>query len=178
MNRVWLGFILALGLFLGLNASALSFQECLRLLQENNAELKSAEWTLKSTEALESGAESGFYPSLSGNLSYGQSKSTTDSFDTTSNGYSASINLSQNVFSGLNDYYKSNQAKANTRVAVATFQIAKAKISTSFISAYQSLLTDLEPVNLAESNFGLRVAAKTKARCCYHKRICNQRNMN
>lgn len=153
-------FLLFFG-FAGLMAEAagapsLSWNQCVELLRQNNAEYKAAEWTYRSTEAQELGAASGFYPSLAGALNYNQTKNSTagetfPSSTVSGSSYSASLSLSQNLFAGLKDSYKTSQARANSRVAQAQFQISKAKISNDFINAYQNYLTSLESQKLAQN---------------------------
>ena len=70
---------------------------------------------------------------------------------TNSTNYSASLSLTQNLFRGLSDYYKTSQATANTRVASATFQASKAKVSYDFITSYQTLLTSADSVRLTSN---------------------------
>ncbi len=133
-------------------ASGPSWNQILETLKNNNAAYQSAALSYQATQALELGAESGYLPSLTGSLSYNQSKVTDDLGDaSTDKSYAASLTVSQNLFAGLRDYYKVSQAKANTRGAVATFQTAKAQVSFDFVTAYQGLLTARENLKLAEN---------------------------
>lgn len=131
--------------------ATLSWQESIDLLKNNNAEFKSADLNYHATESLETSASSGYFPSLSGALGYNQTSTSLNGSTDNSSFYSASLTISQNLFAGLKDYYKTTQASANTRLALATFQTTKAKISYDFISAYQDLLTAQENLKLSES---------------------------
>lgn len=133
------------------SVNTLTWKDALTMLQDNNVDYKSAYLNYQSTAILEDSSSSGYWPSLSGNLGYTKTSTTSDGLTETDGFYSASLTASQNLFAGLKDYYKTTQAKANTKIASATFQSAKAKISYDFISAYQNLLSAQENFQLSES---------------------------
>lgn len=127
-----------------------SWQRSIELLKTNNSSYKAAEYTFQSTESLETSSRSGFWPSLTGSLSYDKSGGASTSSDS-DNLYSATLSLNQNLFAGLKDTYSSRQAQARTRAASFVFQTTKAKISYEFTEAYQSVLTAQENLKLTEN---------------------------
>lgn len=127
----------------------LTWGRAVETLKKNSVEYQAAEATYLSTQALETGARSGYFPSVAGSLNYDQTHlSETDS---TAQVYSASVTLTQNLFAGLRDYYRSSQATANTRLAGEVFRETKAKITSDFVTAYQNLVTAQESLKLTES---------------------------
>ncbi|MFZ3231485.1 MAG: TolC family protein [Pseudobdellovibrio sp.] len=131
--------------------SNLTWQKSLELLKENNPDYKIATLNYQAIKSLENSAQSGYYPSISGGLAYNQTSTSVDSTKTNDSFYSASLTLSQSVFAGLKDYYKSSQAQANTRLAKATLQAANAKLGYDFTLAFQNLLSAQENFKLAEN---------------------------
>lgn len=129
--------------------ATLHWSDALQLLKKNNLDYQSAIATFKSTESLELGAQQGYWPSVYGSLGYNQSQ-TFNASDNSTN-YTASLNLSQSLFAGLRDYYKSSQASANTRIALATLQTSLAKISNTYVLAYQNLIYSQKYVALTEN---------------------------
>ncbi|MFZ4404350.1 MAG: TolC family protein [Pseudobdellovibrionaceae bacterium] len=127
----------------------LGWNQALVLLQKNNKDYHSAELTYRSTEILQDSADSGFLPSLSGAINYSQSQ--TEGVDDESRLYSGSLTLTQNLFAGFKDNFKSAEAKANSLAAAAAFQIAKAKIRNDFVTAYQNLLSASENLQLSDN---------------------------
>lgn len=133
----------------GATEKFLTWNQAIELFKKNNRDYQAAEFTYQATEALELGAQSGYFPSLSGAINYNRSQLM--GIDDSSNPYSVSISLSQNLFSGLKDYYKSNQAKASSRLAYARLLTSRAQLSYNFIAAYQSLMTAQENLKLSEN---------------------------
>lgn len=131
--------------------NTLTWKQSLELLKENNFDYKSAVLNYQATESLEGVAFGGYLPSITGAVGYNKTSTTLDGATDNSSFYSASLTLSQNLFAGLKDYYKTTQATANTRIAQATFQDTKAQISYTFINAYQSLLSAQENLKLSDS---------------------------
>lgn len=127
----------------------LSWSKAIELLQQNNAELILAEKTFKATAALEDNAASGYLPSVSASMGYTQTK--TSSPDDNSTVFAGTLSLSQNLFAGFKDNYKLSQARANTKIAFATFQTAKAKISYDLVNAYQGMISAQESLTLAKN---------------------------
>lgn len=130
------------------SAAPLTWPRAIELLKQNNADLKSAEATFRSTRAQEGVARSGFLPDVSAELDYSRgSKSDAGNDDGT---YSATLKGSQNLFSGGLDYAKVKQAKANTSAAGETLRITKAKISYELTQAFEGAVYAREYRKLTE----------------------------
>lgn len=149
--RAFLLFIVLICSFRLLYAdeSGMSWTEAVETLKKNNSDYLAADLTYKSAQASEWSSSSGYLPSFFGQMSY--NKTRVNESEDNSNQYSASLTLSQNLFAGLKDYYKTSQAQAQTRGALSKFQIAKSQISYDFVAAYQAVLTAVEYLKLSES---------------------------
>jgi outer membrane protein TolC len=145
-------------------ARSVSWAESLVLTRANNANLKSAEATLRATENQEGVARAGFLPTVNGSL--GATRTGTagaiDAGTGVGNQYTATLKGEENLFSGLYDRANYSRAKANTRAAEATYQIAKAQVSFDLKSAYEGLhyaqdvrALALDIVKRRESNLNL-----------------------
>lgn len=113
-------------------AETLTWQQAVARAADNNAEIQGAANSLRNVETQEMSARSGFLPSLSGNLGYSRGQGN-------DGGYSATLNLNQNLFAGFADWARTDIAKANTSAAQSGFQIAKARISYELKAAFQNL---------------------------------------
>ena len=132
----------------------LTWQECIELLSKNNADLLSGMHNLKSTEAQVGIAHSGFFPQLSADLNYLQQGSnsigtgvidpitgtTSAAYSRSGTNYVGSLNISQNLFSGLQTMSLSHQSEALVRSSVAALAITKANISYEFRSAFEAIV--------------------------------------
>ena len=92
-------------------SSSLSWDECVRLAAENNAELQSAEATLRSSRELSKAAWSGFLPQVSANVGFGDVDSTTS--------YTASISATQNLFEMVERFHAHCPPEQKQRTATA-----------------------------------------------------------
>jgi outer membrane protein len=133
----------------------LTWQDCVDLLREKNTDLIAAQHSLSATKELEGVSKSRFFPQLSASLSETQSNTNLSSLTLTdqdrfSRSYSAQLNLSQNLFAGFSDMSKFHQAEANSKVAEASLQIMKAKLSADLKQAFQSVIYAEDFVRLAE----------------------------
>jgi outer membrane protein TolC len=124
-----------------------SWEDCIRLAKQNNAEVLSARKTLLSNEYLESNAKGYFLPELTYNLSATRSDEDLDGISTTTpinseirTAYNGSIEATQNIFSGFRDFGRVKQAQANRRAAESVLQITKARISYDLKSTFQSVI--------------------------------------
>ncbi|MBS1962899.1 MAG: TolC family protein [Bdellovibrionales bacterium] len=122
-------------------ARELDWAESVKLLLENNADLRSAEASFRATESLEGTARAGFLPAVTGTLSATRTGTGggTDVSVPAGNQYSATLRGDQNLFSGFSDRGNLSRARANTRAAAAALRIAKAKASYDLKSAYEGL---------------------------------------
>jgi outer membrane protein len=130
----------------------LTWQDCVRLISENNDDLRASERSLQSYEYQVNGAYSNFFPQVSGSLSYSQGNaSTTTVPSTTETSYTASLTATENLFSGFQDMAKVSQAKSNRDVAKISYQSAKAKISYDLKSALAGFLYAQKYVSLTQN---------------------------
>lgn len=133
-------------LYLAASASALTWPEALNLAQQNNPELKSAR---KQTEAAQWSlyrSYSSFLPQLSANASTGQSTSGTPA--TTANSSSYGLSVSQTLFSGLDNYYSAQSARASYDYYQAALQKAAADVYYQLRQAFVDLALADENVTL------------------------------
>ncbi len=131
------------------SAVAIDWNQLVQKTELGNPELKASASSLTSSDYQTRAAYGGFFPDLSGNLgySYGTGNSTTPGAvnpsigggSNASSNYTASLTAKQNLFAGLLDLGRLNQAKANREVAEAALSTTKAKISYDLRSAAANL---------------------------------------
>lgn len=131
------------------SAVTLDWNQLVQKTESENPELKASQSGLTASEYQARAAASGFFPDISGNLgySYGTGNSTTPGTvnpsigggGSASSNYTASLTAKQNLFAGLLDLGKMNQARANREVADAALSTAKAKVSYDLRSAAANL---------------------------------------
>jgi outer membrane protein len=146
MRRACFTSILVIGLLPqpSFAAKILSWQDCVRLAMEGNADLKANIASMNSTQALEGVAKSGYFPQITAGMGY--TRETPSTYDITQSPYdafdscSSVIKLNQNLFNGMQDIEKLRQAKANTAAARAGLQIEKAQVSFNLKSAYEGYI--------------------------------------
>jgi len=130
---------------LGLSAETitLEYKSALKSVGESNVDLIAARKNLQTAEFNYRGAYSGFLPQLTAGMNYTQGNSaTTAQLANQANTYqlySASLGVSQSIFSGLSDYYKIKIARANTELAQAKFSETAAKATYDFKAAWSLL---------------------------------------
>jgi outer membrane protein len=131
----------------GLTAHAdrvLTWPACVELAAKNNSELQASVRRFEAARDLEGVARGGFFPSVVGSLNFDEGKltagGTTVDTPNPSSHYSATVSASQNLFNGLQDRGRVQQARANTAAVGADLDQSKAKISYDLKSAYQGLL--------------------------------------
>jgi outer membrane protein len=132
----------------------LDWNACVKEAAQYNPDLQTAKESFSSADYLSKGAYSNFFPQISGSLSYTDSNSSNSSTSpliatSSSSYYSASLNASQNLFSGLQDRAKVEQAAANKDVSAASLEVAKAKLSFDLKSAFAGLLYAQDSVKLS-----------------------------
>ncbi len=110
-------------------AEALSWEESLARATRANAELLAAGAELRAAEESARASWSGFLPQVSGELRYDRSSS--------SDGYSATISGSQNLFDGFQDAARVRQARARAETAAADHRQALASVSYELKSAFE-----------------------------------------
>jgi outer membrane protein TolC len=116
-------------------AEVFSWQKCIEMTYQNNAELSGADANIKSSQYQKKAVRADFLPKVSAGLSWAEQKierQTTNFFNSNNNNngqsYAASLNGSLNLFSGLKDYSRLSQAEASVEVANAKYITTKARI--------------------------------------------------
>jgi outer membrane protein TolC len=129
-------------------ARTITWKEAVELAEKNNADLQSALATYNSVKALELGSASGFLPHVSGSLRGSESSASGTS---TAFSYSAGLSLSQNLFSGLSDYYSFQLKKVNSEQALNDLNTVKAKISQELKQTFAETYYSQENQKLSEN---------------------------
>ncbi|OGI47444.1 MAG: hypothetical protein A2637_01165 [Candidatus Muproteobacteria bacterium RIFCSPHIGHO2_01_FULL_65_16] len=145
-------FLPALMLGLALTAQAetpsvLSWEACIQEAAVNNPELRAAYANLDAAGYRAGAAYSGNLPQLSAGADYAD---TSGSATVPGTSYSASVSLTQNLFSGFQDQAKIEQGGANRAAAAASLGAAKARLSQDLKAAYAGLLYAQDNVTLTE----------------------------
>lgn len=131
-------------------AEPLSFMQCVELIKNYNAELKSSEENLQASLYQVNSIRGLYYPQISGNLSYSQSGPTTFSTSTAGTTYAATLNATQNIFNGFADTSRIDQAISQSQIAKATLQITKSKVSFDLKTAFANLIYAKETEKVAQ----------------------------
>lgn len=138
--------------------NSFSWQDCLNMAQENNPELLAAKENLRAIEQQEKAAIGTFLPQINASLSHNKTNSSIiggggiplGGASSTRTVTTAQLTGSWNLFSGLQDLGRYEQAKANTRAQAALLQTTKAQLSYDLKSAYQGLLFAKEYLSLTD----------------------------
>lgn len=121
----------------------LDYAAALKSLAQNNRDLVAARKNLQTAQYNYRGAYAGFLPQLTAGMNYTQGNSATTaqlaSQSTKYELYSASLGVSQNIFSGLADYYKIKIARAAAELSEATFHQTAARVQYELKSAWALL---------------------------------------
>lgn len=126
-----------------------SWKQCVDLATANNNNLKAAIENEKSTAYQRNATISGFLPHATANL--GSDRNATTRSNIISQTYTNSVSVTQNIFSGLQDVGKFDQAKANNMVSKANILLIKAQVSYDLKFSYQNLTYAKETVNLLDN---------------------------
>lgn len=144
-----------------------SFQELVEATAQHNPELLAAQEALLAAQFQERATYQGFFPHLStslggavgnsstaasansGNLA-GATSSATESNVSPITSYSLSATLNQNLFAGLSDFSKIQQARINTQLAKLNLQIAKAKVSLDLRTTFERYRFAQEMLRLSQ----------------------------
>ena len=127
-------------------ANQFTWEQCVQLATDHNDDLRAAQETLQANRETRKGADSNYYPQISGAINYtysdtnGSSSTTTTLTAGNSSTYSTSLSASENLFSGLSDQGKIDQARANEQVARANLQSVKATLSYNLKVAFAGLI--------------------------------------
>lgn len=128
----------------------LNWSDVVRKVQENNEELKASEASLRASEFDLKGSYNNFFPQISAGANFTHGKGTTDLGSVESTNYSTSLTATQNLFSGLADDAKINQAQGGRDIARIALQITQASVSYNLKSAYSNLVYAQNAIKLTE----------------------------
>ncbi len=121
----------------------LDFATALKNMTANNRDILAARKNMQTAQYNYRGAYAGFLPQLTAGVNYTQGNSATTAQlagqSTTYQLYSASLGVSQSIFSGLSDYYKVKGARASAELSEANFSLAAAKAVYELKSAWALL---------------------------------------
>ncbi len=119
-----------------------SWQSCIDMARQNNADVIAATENYKATKSNERAARQPFMPEVSVSMGGSRGDENIDGNPATTpgEGYNVFAEAKQNLFSGFKDYANLKQAKYNTAAVDANLRIIKARISFELKSSYQSLM--------------------------------------
>ncbi|GAB4432504.1 MAG: TolC family protein [Turneriella sp.] len=121
----------------------LTFAEAVEQLARQNRDLLAARHNLETARLNYRGAYANFLPQVTAGMNYTQGNSATTAqlagVNNTYELYSASLGVSQNLFSGLADYYKIKQARANTELSEAAYRQTAARVFYELKAAWSQL---------------------------------------
>lgn len=126
----------------------LNWKESMRMIEENNFEMRSAREDLRKAKLTEQTAFSGFLPKLSVNLS--QDQIFKPGYETVDNSYESYLKFEQNLFSGFYDQYKYKQALIGTVAAEEAFKAINAKLTADLKQTIAQWMYASEVVRLSE----------------------------
>lgn len=139
-------------------ADTLTWQQSVVEAATNNAALRGARSRLDAAGYNVSAARSGYFPQVSAGTAYSDTTSNTalpgsatpGSFTYTGTAYSASVSVTQNLFSGFQDRAKVEQSRAGREGAEVSLRLAKARVSQALKNAYAGLVFAQDSITLAE----------------------------
>lgn len=142
-------------------ADALSFDDTVKEAAANNADLRNARANLAAAGYNVSAAYAGYFPQASAGVSYSHTTGSAVTTTGTSAGsvvvtgssdtYSASVSVNQNLFAGFQDSARIDQGDANRVAAEASYAVTRATVSQSLKVAFANLKYAQDSVALADS---------------------------
>ncbi len=121
----------------------MQFDEAMHRLVAQNRELMAARQNLETARFNYRGAYAGFLPQVTAGMNYTHGNSATTAQLAGIRGtyelYSASVGVNQNIFSGLADYYKIKQARANAELTEAAYTQTMARVTYELKAAWSML---------------------------------------
>ncbi len=144
----------------------ITWEDALRMVENENQTLEAAKKDWMAVQENESVATAGYFPKLNATTSATRSGSNAPSGGSfVSNGvvlnsgsagnisqnYNAGLNFNQNIFSGLRDKSKIDQAEWRTKNSFWSYVSAKAGVSYSLKEAFANLAYNQELVSLSQS---------------------------
>ncbi len=130
-----------------------NFAQCIELIKQNNAQLRSAEENLKSARYDKNAGYSNYLPKVNASLGYSKTDVEDQSVD---EGYTAALNGTLNLFNGLSDTANVKSLEGKVLVAEANLQIVKAQLSYDLKSAFANLIYAKDSLALAENTLNRR----------------------
>ena len=117
-------------------AEALTWQSCVELTARQNPEVRSARETYSAAVEQVGVARSSFLPQADGSLTYANGESNNNAATHT---YNASIAVSQNLFNGLIDKARLEQARYASESAQESLISARSKVSYDLRAAFEGM---------------------------------------
>lgn len=109
----------------------MEFSESVQRLVVQNRDFVAAKQNIETARLNYRAAYANFFPQVTAGMNYTQGNSATTAQlagqSSTYELYSASLGVSQNIFSGLADYYSIKRARANAELSEATFSLTAAR---------------------------------------------------
>lgn len=150
---------------IGASAVTLSWEEVLKFTIEGNPDLEASRREWLAAKEAESSVEGRYLPSLSASTSVTRSGSAASgggggivtngvvisSGSTVNTSYLAALNFTQNIFNGLEDKSRINQAGWNTQNKFWNYVSSKSSVSLSLKEAFANLVYAQELVELSRS---------------------------
>lgn len=136
--------LIAMGTIRLYGAETISWQAGVQEATNANSELNAAKSLLQSSVYQAKGSYSGFLPQISAGAGYNYDSTKLPKY------YTASLNASENLFSGFADSSKVTQAKYLKSSSEANLQGIKAKISFDLKTAYMGLIYSQKYIRLTE----------------------------
>lgn len=163
-------FLLLSFLFPGIAFGAtLTWNEVLNLAEKENTSLRTAKQELEAAQMNEGVAMKGYLPTLRGNVSATRTGSRGGAGAIVSNGvilnsassnisdnYLAALNLTQNLFNGLKDKERLDQAEWRSKNKFWALERAKSDLSYNLKEAFANLVYAQEYVDLTKDIIGRR----------------------
>jgi outer membrane protein TolC len=131
-------------------AETLTWQDCLALAREKNPEILAAQKNMQASVFSLRGSRGAYLPKLSGTLSYGRSEVETSTTKSSGSQYTAKLVASQNLFAGLSDAARVDQAEAALATTEATLRETKANVSYELVQGFARLSYAQEFTKLAD----------------------------
>ena len=149
----WLSLVMIFSLSSANAKSTLTWETCLKDLIQNNPELSASEEGVAVSAAKKRASFSGFFPQLAAtaNLNRDNSGIASDGSATPRDQFSIGIQATESIFSGFKDFYRVTRASHEIRLAKATQEAIKAKLSSDLKITFAALIYNQEQSVLAES---------------------------
>lgn len=142
--------------------AVLSWEDCVRIAGENNAQILAAKAQLRSLDYLEDVTKSPFLPQISAYAGYNRSVVENNvsvgnpNFNSSGTAFNAGLSASLNLFSGFGDVGRMWQAQANEEAGQANLRTVKAQVSYDLKNAFENFMYAKEYQKLTQQIIGRR----------------------